>query len=118
MYQEALDINSFVNSREPEDIKEILRAWIFKAHIRFKRDSSSTDLSGEKQKDHLNYEEENMTTAIEITQEPQVDETEFEPISVQFPPKRVLASMNVELSEKDFKKRLPKPIIFPESEVE
>jgi hypothetical protein len=40
------------------------------------------------------------------------------PITVQPPPKRVLASMRVELLSKDFKRRLPKPVISLESEVE
>lgn len=42
----------------------------------------------------------------------------FEPITVQPPPKRVLASMKVELSAKDFKRRLPKPVLSFEPEVE
>ena len=40
-----------------------------------------------------------------------------EPIAVKPPPKRVLASMKVRLSSKDFKRRLPKPVILPETEV-
>ncbi|MDI6794860.1 MAG: hypothetical protein QME81_18670 [bacterium] len=39
-------------------------------------------------------------------------------ITVQPPKKRVLASMRVELSSKDFKRRLPMPVILIESEVE
>lgn len=42
----------------------------------------------------------------------------FESITVQPPKKRVLASMRVELSSKDFKRRLPKPVISLESEME
>jgi len=38
------------------------------------------------------------------------------PIVISPPKKRILASVRVELSPKDFKKRLPKPVISIESE--
>jgi len=41
-----------------------------------------------------------------------------EPITVKPPPKRILASMRVRLSSKDFKRRLPKPVILPETETD
>lgn len=44
--------------------------------------------------------------------------TVFESITVQPPKKRILASMRVELSPKDFKRRLPTPVISLESEME
>lgn len=53
------------------------------------------------------YSEVNYTINI-LVNEPSVSE----PITVQPPPKRVLASMSVELSAKDLKRRLPKPDIL------
>jgi len=41
-----------------------------------------------------------------------------EPIAVKPPPKRILASMRVRLSSKDFKRRPPKPVILPETETD
>jgi hypothetical protein len=41
-----------------------------------------------------------------------------ENIAVQSPPKHILASIKVELSPKDFRRRLPKPVILLDSEVE
>lgn len=45
-------------------------------------------------------------------------EFRFEPIIVQPPKKRVLASMRVRLLPKDFRRRLPKPVISSRPEVE
>ena len=59
------------------------------------------------------YSAVNYTISI-LVNEPSVSE----PITVQPPPKRVLASMSIELSAKDFKRRVPNPVISLESEVE
>jgi len=44
--------------------------------------------------------------------------TDLEPVIVQPPKKRILASRRVELSPDNFKRRLPTPVISPEPEVE
>lgn len=117
MYQDILSIPNyqfFGNSREEEDIKEILDRidgkWTLKAHLRFKVDSSSVYPIHE-------YEKENITTSVEITiQRSLTDESEsFDPI-VQSPPKQVLTSMKVELSAKKLAKKLPKPDIFADEQ--